>query len=68
LLLWVIEDINSQFVVGTVAGVEDINSQFETTFSLTSCFDSITMSSVGWYVDNGTSRHMKFDKSLFNKI
>jgi hypothetical protein len=26
------------------------------------------VSSVGWYVDNGASRHMTYDRSLFNRI
>jgi hypothetical protein len=36
--------------------------------SLVSCLYSNTMSSVGWYVDSGALRHMKYDKSLFNEI
>jgi hypothetical protein len=57
-----------QVVVGTVAGVEEINSQFETTFSMASCLSSNIVSSVGWYVDSGASRHMTYDRSLFNRI
>jgi hypothetical protein len=40
-----------QVAVGTVAGVEEMNSQFETAFSMTSCLSSNIVSSVGWYVD-----------------
>jgi hypothetical protein len=36
--------------------------------ALVSCLSSNTMSSVGWYVDNGALRHMTYDRSLFNRI
>jgi hypothetical protein len=46
-----------QVVAGTVAGVEEMTSQFETAFSMASCLSSNIVSSVGWYVDSGASRH-----------
>ena len=33
-----------------------------------SCLSTNIVSSVGWYVDNGASRHMTFNRPLFNKI
>jgi hypothetical protein len=57
-----------QVVVGIVASVEDMNSQFETSFSMNSCLCSNTFSNVVWYVDNGALRHMTYDRSLFSRI
>jgi hypothetical protein len=45
-----------QVAIGTVVGVED-PSQFKTTFSIASCLSSNIVSSVGWNVDSGASRH-----------
>jgi hypothetical protein len=53
---------------GTIAGVDELSSQLETTFSMVSCLSSNIVSSVGWYVDNGASRHMTYDKKLFNRF
>jgi hypothetical protein len=43
-------------------------SQLEIAFSMISCLSSNTASSVGWYVDSGASRHMTYDRKLFNKF
>jgi hypothetical protein len=48
--------------------VDELASQLETTFSMVSCLSSNTVSSVGWYVDSGASRHMTYDRKLFNKL
>jgi len=46
----------------TTTGVDEGSSQFETAFSMASFLSSNTVSSVGWYVDSGASRHMTYDK------
>ena len=53
---------------GTILGVEEMNFQFETAFFMTSCLPSNTMSSVGWYVENGDLIHMTYGMSLVNNI
>ena len=45
-----------------------MTSLFDTSFSMDSCLSTNIVSSVGWYVDNGASRHMTFNRPLFNKI
>jgi hypothetical protein len=55
-------------VARSITCVEEYSSQFETTFSMVSCFPSNTMSSVEWYVDSGASRHLNYAKSLFNRL
>ena len=35
---------------------------------MVSCLSSNIVSSVAWYVDNGSLRHMTYDKTLFNKL
>jgi hypothetical protein len=57
-----------QVAVGIVVGVEEDSSKFEVAFSMVSCFFSNIMFSVGWYVDSGASRHMTYDRSLFNRL
>jgi hypothetical protein len=54
--------------VGTIAGVGEDHSQFETTFSMASCLSCNIVTSVGWYVDNRASRHMTYDRSSFSKF
>jgi hypothetical protein len=54
--------------VGTIVGVKEINSLFETTFFMTSCLNSNNVYSLIWYVGSGALRHMTYDKSLFNMI
>jgi hypothetical protein len=36
--------------------------------AMVSCLSSNIVSSVGWYVDSGASRHMTYDRSLFNRF
>ena len=55
-----------QVAARTLPGVEEINSQFKTSFSMTSCLNSNIMSSIGWYVGNGALRQMTYEMSLFN--
>jgi hypothetical protein len=50
-----------QVATRIIVGVEDMNSQFDIVFSMTSCLSSNTMSSVGWYVDSGALSHMTYD-------
>ena len=57
-----------QATVGIVTRVDEMMSQFDTSFSMDSYLSTNIVSSVGWYVDNGASRHMTFNRSLFNKI
>ena len=47
---------------------DEMISQFDTSFSMDSCLSTNIVSSVGWHVDNGASRHMMFNRPLFNKI
>jgi hypothetical protein len=35
---------------------------------MVSCLSSNIVSSVGWYVDSGASRHMTYDKKLFSRL
>jgi hypothetical protein len=48
--------------------VDELASKLETTFSMVSCLSTNTISGVGWYVDNGASRHMTFNKKAFNRL
>jgi hypothetical protein len=37
-------------------------------FAMVSSLSMYTISSVGWYVDSGASRHMTCDRKIFNKF
>jgi hypothetical protein len=52
----------------TVVGLDELESKLETTFSMVSCLSTNTVSSVGWYVDSGASRHMTYDKKIFKQV
>lgn len=51
-----------------VIGVKGHSFHCETTFSMVSYLSYNTVSSVGWYVDSEASRHMTYDKTLFNEL
>jgi hypothetical protein len=57
-----------QIGIGVVARVKEDSSQFETAFSMVFCLSSNTISSIGWYVDNGASRHTTYDRPLFSRL
>jgi len=45
-----------------------IYCQVDKTFAMVSFLSTNTVSSVGWYVESGASRHMTYGMSLFNMI
>jgi len=47
---------------------DELASKLETVFSMVSCLSINTISTVGWYVHNGASIHMTFNKKAFNKL
>ena len=40
----------------------------DTTFAMVSCLSTNTISVVGWYVDNGASRHVTLNISVLFKL
>jgi hypothetical protein len=57
---------DKQVATSTLAGVDEGSSQFNIYISMVSYLSSNTISSVGYYVDNEASRHMTYDRKLFN--
>jgi hypothetical protein len=49
-------------------GLDELESKLETAFSMVSCLSTNTVSSVGWYVDSGASRHMTYDRKIFSRF
>jgi hypothetical protein len=54
--------------IGTIESVEDINTQFDTNFSMAPYLSSNIVSSVRWYMGSGAPRHMTYESSLFSNI
>jgi hypothetical protein len=52
--------------VETIVGVDA--SKFEIPFSMVYCLLVNTIIGVGWYMNNGASRHATFDRKIFNKF
>jgi hypothetical protein len=48
--------------------VDDLTAKLDTHFSIVSSISMYTVSRVGWYVDSGASRHMAYDRKIFNKF
>jgi hypothetical protein len=48
--------------------VDDLTTKLDTHFSMVSSLSTYTVSGVGWYVDSGASRHMTYDKKIFNRF
>jgi hypothetical protein len=46
--------------------VDELKIRIDTTFVLFLCLSTNTISSFGWYVDSGASRHMTYDINIFN--
>jgi hypothetical protein len=46
--------------------VDELKIRIDTTFALVLCLSTNTISSFGWYVDSGASRHMTYDINIFN--
>ena len=51
-----------------LGGVDELAPKLKTTLSMVSCLSTNTVSGVGWYVNNGASRHMTFNKKAFSKL
>jgi hypothetical protein len=50
------------------ARVDELTSKLDATFSMVSRLSSNIVSSVGWYVENGASKHMIFNKKAFDEL
>jgi hypothetical protein len=48
--------------------VDELAFRLEITFSIIWCLSTNTISSVGWYMDNGASKHMTFNKKVICKL
>jgi hypothetical protein len=51
-----------------VIGLGELESKLEIAFSMDYCLSINRVSSVGWYVVSGASRHMTCDRKSFNKF
>jgi hypothetical protein len=49
-------------------GVDDLTAKLDTHFAMVSSLSMYTVSGVGWYVDSGASRHMTYDRKIFNRF
>lgn len=54
--------------VDSSAKVDGLASMLATAFSMISTFSTNTTSCIGWYVDKGASRHMRYNYNLFIKL
>ena len=59
-----------QFVRSVEASAkgDELSSKLKTTFSMVLRLSTNTIYGVGWYVDNGASKHVTFKKKDFYKL
>jgi hypothetical protein len=50
------------------SGVDELTNRVDTRFSMVSRLSTNIISHVGWYVDNGASRHMTRNRSAFSRL
>jgi hypothetical protein len=48
--------------------VDDLTTKLETHFSMVSSVSIYTVLGIGWYADNGYSRHMTYEEKVFNRF
>jgi hypothetical protein len=62
------KDKSQTVAVIAEAQLSELASKFESDFSFVSCLYTSTTPSNAWYLDSGTSRHMKEARELFSSL